>query len=157
MVPISLLVPAYNESATIVDSVRNLTSDFPEYEVIVVNDGSKDDTLQLLIEAFELLPFHQPYKKSLQTEEIVEIYRSALDEKLIVLNKKERKGGCAQRRHQRRLLSRHRRHDRRGFNSGEELLIKIIYSFISDPTCIAVGGIVRIGSAARSLTASCGK
>ncbi|MEZ4628430.1 MAG: glycosyltransferase family 2 protein, partial [Eubacteriales bacterium] len=48
MVPISLLVPAYNESATIVDSVRNLISlDFPEYEVIVVNDGSKDETLQL--------------------------------------------------------------------------------------------------------------
>jgi cellulose synthase/poly-beta-1,6-N-acetylglucosamine synthase-like glycosyltransferase len=56
-----LLVPAYNESATIVDSVRNLISlDFPEYEVIVINDGSKDDTLQLLIDAYELLPFRQP-------------------------------------------------------------------------------------------------
>jgi cellulose synthase/poly-beta-1,6-N-acetylglucosamine synthase-like glycosyltransferase len=58
MVPISLLVPAYNESATIVDSVRNLLSlDFPEYEVIVINDGSKDNTLQLLIDAYELIPF----------------------------------------------------------------------------------------------------
>ena len=73
-VPISLLVPAYNESATIVDSVRNLISlDFPEYEVIVINDGSKDNTLQLLIDAYELIPFNQPYKKSLQTEEITEI------------------------------------------------------------------------------------
>ena len=147
MVPISLLVPAYNESATIVDSVRNLISlDFPEYEVIVINDGSKDDTLQLLIDAYELLPFHQPYKKSLQTEEITEIYRSAVDEKLIVLNKKN--GGKAD-----------------ALNAGinvasypvivtidadsileKNSLIKIIYSFVSDPTCIAVGGIVRIGS-----------
>ena len=74
MVPISLLVPAYNESATIIDSVRNLLAlDFPEYELIVINDGSKDETLQLLIDAFELLPFQQPYKKSLATEEITEI------------------------------------------------------------------------------------
>jgi len=147
MVPISLLVPAYNESATIVDSVRNLLSlDFPEYEVIVINDGSKDNTLQLLIDAYELIPFHQPYKKSLQTEEIVEIYRSAADEKLIVLNKNN--GGKAD-----------------ALNAGinvaaysvivtidadsileKSSLIKIIYSFVSDPSCIAVGGIVRIGS-----------
>jgi cellulose synthase/poly-beta-1,6-N-acetylglucosamine synthase-like glycosyltransferase len=147
MVPISLLVPAYNESATIVDSVKNLLSlDFPEYEVIVVNDGSKDETLQLLIDEFKLLPFHQPYKKSLETEEIRKIYRSAKDFRLIVLDKKN--GGKAD-----------------ALNAGANVssypivvsidadsilekssLIKIIYSFVSDPSCIAVGGIVRIGS-----------
>ncbi|MCE5188315.1 MAG: glycosyltransferase family 2 protein [Eubacteriales bacterium] len=147
MVPISLLVPAYNESATIVDSVKNLLSlDFPEYEVIVINDGSKDDTLQLLIDAFSLIPFPQPYKKALPTEDILEIYRSGKDIRLIVLNKKN--GGKAD-----------------ALNAGVNVssypvvvtidadsilekssLIKIIYSFVSDPTCIAVGGIVRIGS-----------
>ena len=46
MVPISVLVPAYNEEATIVDNTRNLLSlSFPQYEVIVINDGSKDGTL----------------------------------------------------------------------------------------------------------------
>ena len=147
MVPISLLVPAYNESATIVDSVKNLLSlDFPEYEVIVINDGSKDNTLQLLIDAFGLIPFPQPYKKSLQTEEIIEIYRSGRDIRLTVLNKKN--GGKAD-----------------ALNAGVNVssypvvvtidadsilekssLIKIIYSFVSDPTCVAVGGIVRVGS-----------
>ncbi len=147
MVPISLLVPAYNESATIVDSVKNLLSlDFPEYELIVINDGSKDETLQLLIDAFQLLPFQQPYKKSLETKEIKTIYRSAKDVRLIVLDKEN--GGKAD-----------------ALNAGinvsaypvvvsidadsileKSSLIKIIYSFVSDPTCIAVGGIVRIGS-----------
>lgn len=147
MVPISLLVPAYNESATIVDSVKNLLSlDFPEYELIVINDGSKDNTLALLIEAFALIPFPQPYKKSLQTEEIIEVYRSGKDIRLIVLDKKN--GGKAD-----------------ALNAGVNVssypvvvtidadsilekssLIKIIYSFVSDPTCVAVGGIVRVGS-----------
>jgi cellulose synthase/poly-beta-1,6-N-acetylglucosamine synthase-like glycosyltransferase len=147
MVPISLLVPAYNESATIVDSVKNLLSlDFPEYELIVINDGSKDNTLALLIEAFGLIPFPQPYKKSLPTEEILEVYRSGKDIRLIVLDKKN--GGKAD-----------------ALNAGVNVssypvvvtidadsilekssLIKIIYSFVSDPTCVAVGGIVRVGS-----------
>lgn len=147
MVPISLLVPAYNESATIVDSVKNLLSlDFPEYELIVINDGSKDNTLALLIEAFALIPFPQPYKKSLHTEEIIEVYRSGKDIRLIVLDKKN--GGKAD-----------------ALNAGVNVssypvvvtidadsilekssLIKIIYSFVSDPTCVAVGGIVRVGS-----------
>ncbi|MEA4938253.1 MAG: glycosyltransferase [Christensenella sp.] len=147
MVPISLLVPAYNESATIVDSVKNLLSlDFPEYELIVINDGSKDNTLALLIEAFALIPFPQPYKKSLQTEEIIEVYRSGKDIRLIVLDTKN--GGKAD-----------------ALNAGVNVssypvvvtidadsilekssLIKIIYSFVSDPTCVAVGGIVRVGS-----------
>jgi len=147
MVPISLLVPAYNESATIVDSIKNLLSlDFPEYEVIVINDGSKDETLSLLIDAFALIPFPQPYKKSLPTEEIVEVYRSGKDIRLIVLDKKN--GGKAD-----------------ALNAGVNVssypvvvtidadsilekssLIKIIYSFVSDPTCVAVGGIVRVGS-----------
>ena len=48
MVPISVLVPAYNESATIADNTRNLLSlDYPQHEVIVINDGSKDNTMDL--------------------------------------------------------------------------------------------------------------
>ncbi|WP_439883339.1 glycosyltransferase family 2 protein [Pontibacter sp. MBLB2868] len=52
---VSLIAPAYNESMTIVDNVRSLLAlHYNNYEVIIVNDGSKDNTLDLLIEAYEL-------------------------------------------------------------------------------------------------------
>ena len=147
MVPISVLVPAYNEAATIVDNVRNLLSlDFPEYEVIVVNDGSSDDTLALLQEAFRLVPVHQPYRRVLPTKEVRAVYRSAVSPGLVVVDKEN--GGKAD-----------------ALNAGINLsmypvfvsidadsilenssLIKIVYTFMNDPSCIAVGGIVRIGS-----------
>lgn len=59
--PVSLLVPAYNEELTIIENVRSLLAlHYPEYEVIVVNDGSKDRTFQVMIEEFKLAPI-QPF------------------------------------------------------------------------------------------------
>ena len=53
--PVSILAPAYNEAATIRESVRALLMlSYPQFEVIVINDGSKDATLKLLIEEFHL-------------------------------------------------------------------------------------------------------
>ena len=53
--PISIIAPAYNEEATILSSVQALLSlNYPEFEVIVVNDASTDDTLALLIDHFKL-------------------------------------------------------------------------------------------------------
>ncbi len=55
LTPISVLVPAYNEQETIASSVLSLLQlTYPEYEVIVINDGSKDDTLQVLKDSFAL-------------------------------------------------------------------------------------------------------
>ncbi len=55
--PITLICPAYNESAGVVASVNSLLGlRYPEFQVVVVNDGSKDDTLEKLIEAFRLRP-----------------------------------------------------------------------------------------------------
>lgn len=147
MVPISVLVPAYNESASIIDSVKNLLSlDFPKYEVIVINDGSKDNTLELLMLEFDLIKIAQPFRRVLKSGNIQAIYRSPLYENLVVIDKEN--GGKAD-----------------ALNAGinvanypvfvsidadsileKDSLIKIIYSFISDPTCVAVGGIVRISS-----------
>ncbi|MCB0837137.1 MAG: glycosyltransferase, partial [Bacteroidetes bacterium] len=54
---ISLLVPAYNEEVSIVDCVRTLLKlDYPAYEVVVINDGSKDDTFEKLATHFNLVP-----------------------------------------------------------------------------------------------------
>lgn len=51
--PVSLLVPAYNEELTIIENVKSLmTLNYPTYEIIVVNDGSSDSTLQVMIEEF---------------------------------------------------------------------------------------------------------
>ena len=55
--PITLIVPAYDEEATCVDVVRSLlTLNYPEYEVIIVNDGSRDATADRLASAFEMVP-----------------------------------------------------------------------------------------------------
>lgn len=147
MVPISVLVPAYNETATIVDNTRNLLSlDFPQYEVIVINDGSKDDTMEVLSESFHLIQIHQPFRRSIKTQNVRAVYRSADYPNLIVLDKEN--GGKAD------ALN-------AGINASmypvfvsidadsileNSSLIKIVYTFMSDPECIAVGGIVRIGS-----------
>ena len=94
MVPISVLVPAYNEAATIADNTRNLLSlDFPQYEVIVINDGSKDETMEILKESFKLVSIHIPFKRSISTKTVKGIYRSAMYPNLVVLDKEN--GGKA--------------------------------------------------------------
>ena len=53
--PVSVLVPAYNEEATIVERVMScLTLQYPRHEVVVVNDGSSDETLARLVQAYDL-------------------------------------------------------------------------------------------------------
>jgi len=53
--PISVLVPAYNEEATIASSVVSfLTLEYPRHDVIVVNDGSRDATMEVLTAQFDL-------------------------------------------------------------------------------------------------------
>jgi len=62
---ISIVAPAFNEEVIIVDSVHSLLNlDYPKFEVIIVNDGSKDETLALLIDSFELeeVPYYYVYK-----------------------------------------------------------------------------------------------
>jgi len=55
--PISLIAPAYNEEATCVESVRSLlTLEYPNYDILVVNDGSADRTVERLTAAFDLAP-----------------------------------------------------------------------------------------------------
>jgi glycosyltransferase involved in cell wall biosynthesis len=52
---ISVIVPAYNEEMTIIESANSLLNlKYPDYELVVVNDGSKDNTLRTLIDHFDL-------------------------------------------------------------------------------------------------------
>ncbi len=54
--PISILVPCYNEDKTIVENVKALSNlQYNEFEIIIVNDGSKDNSMKELIEHFQLV------------------------------------------------------------------------------------------------------
>src|SRR3954463_3629677 len=86
--PVSILVPAYNEEATIAASVRSMLQlTYAEYEVVVVNDGSKDATLEVLKREFGLLPFPEAYRRQIPTKDIRAIYRSTRHPNLRVIDK----------------------------------------------------------------------
>jgi cellulose synthase/poly-beta-1,6-N-acetylglucosamine synthase-like glycosyltransferase len=85
---ISLIVPAYNEAMTVKESVGcMLKLDYPNYEVIVVNDGSKDATLQILIESFQLYKSARAPVGTLETKPIRRIYESSQPIRLVVVDK----------------------------------------------------------------------
>src|SRR5581483_6877296 len=86
--PITLLVPAHNEEKFIVESVKSLLSlDYPSLEVIVINDGSRDQTLGELKRLYELEPARVLYIQEIHTAPLHGIYRSAVEPRLLVLDK----------------------------------------------------------------------
>ena len=86
--PISILAPAFNESATICQSVRSMLAlNYPEMEVVVINDGSKDDTLQVLIDEFHLYKSATYYEPRVPTANIRGIYQSMDLSSLVVIDK----------------------------------------------------------------------
>jgi len=91
---VSILAPAYNEGRTIVESVNSLlTLQYPNYELVVVNDGSRDDTLSVLIERFDLKRVDYVVKKGIETKPIRGVYLNRWHPKLVVVDKEN--GGKA--------------------------------------------------------------
>lgn len=85
---ISMLAPAYNEAATIRESVQALLAlYYPNLEVVVVNDGSQDATLTVLQESFELVPIHPIYRRQIDTKPVGGLYRSRKHPGLLVVDK----------------------------------------------------------------------
>lgn len=145
--PVTLIAPAYNEEATCIESTRAfLNIDYPNFEVLVVNDGSADMTLDRLQEAFELVPETRPLTASLSTEPVREVYRSRIHPNLWVIDKEN--GGKAD-----------------ALNTGinfcntpyfcamdadtlveGEGLIRMIRPFLEERSTVAVGGIVRVAN-----------
>ena len=75
---ISIIAPAFNEALTIINGVHTLLSlSYPKFEVIVVNDGSTDDSLQQLIEEYDLVESNFFYDIAIQTYPIKAIYKSS--------------------------------------------------------------------------------
>lgn len=86
--PVSIVLPAYNEEKNIVESVNSLLFvHYPSYEIIVVNDGSKDNTLEVLKESFRLMKTDYIFKKSIETERIKGIYVSKEHQNILVVDK----------------------------------------------------------------------
>ncbi len=86
--PVSIIVPAYNEEVNILDSIMSYVHlNYPEFEVIVVNDGSGDTTLNKLIDTFELIPVNAPVRQQITTQEVLQTYRSIKYPFLVVIDK----------------------------------------------------------------------
>lgn len=91
---ISILAPAYNEEKTVVQSVHSLlTLEYPDYQVIVINDGSKDDTIGVLVREFDLERIDPPLHGTIPTAPIRGVYRSRYNRRLLVIDKEN--GGKA--------------------------------------------------------------
>jgi cellulose synthase/poly-beta-1,6-N-acetylglucosamine synthase-like glycosyltransferase len=89
---VSLVAPAYNEALTIVESVRAMLAlEYDACEIVVVNDGSSDQTLDLLHRTFALLPAPLAYDQPLKTAAVRGIYRSASEPSLVVVDKENGK------------------------------------------------------------------
>lgn len=85
---ITVILPAFNESAGIVESVHSLLAlRYPKYEIVVVNDGSTDDTVARLMAAFDLVPAHRAVRASIPTQPIAASFVSRRNPNLWVLDK----------------------------------------------------------------------
>ena len=87
---ISIIAPAYNESVTIVDNIRSLLSlHYSNLTIIIVNDGSKDETLQMAIDNYDLYLTDREYIPQINSKGVRGIYKSRKKafSKLIVVDK----------------------------------------------------------------------
>ncbi|RPF72683.1 glycosyltransferase family 2 protein [Aurantiacibacter spongiae] len=148
---ISVLAPAYNEELNIVESTRSLLAlQYPDFEVIVINDGSKDATLQRLIDAYGLARVDRFVDGAVAHADIRGFYASPDVPRLLVVDKEN--GGKAD-----------------ALNAGinccrtslfcaidadsileSDALLRVIRPFIDDPhLTIAAGGTIRIANGCR--------
>ena len=142
---ISVIAPAYNEEATIEQSLRSLLLlNYPQFEVVVVNDGSKDKTIETMVAAFGLMRAPVVYQQPLDTQPVQALYRSLDNPDLVVIDKAN--GGKAD------AIN-------AGINAARyplvcvidadsvlepEALMRASLPFVENPNTLATGGIIRI-------------
>lgn len=147
---VSLLVPAYNEAATIRTSVLSLLQlQYPDYEVVVINDGSKDETLEVLREAFDLEPYPEPLRLGVPHQEVLGIYRSRRHANLRVIDKHN--GGKADALNAGINAARHELFCAVDADSilQRDSLLRVVQPFLEDERTVAAGGTVRIANGSR--------
>jgi len=146
--PISILVPAYNEEKNIVSSVRALLElNYPQYEVIVINDGSKDNTLDVLEKAFSLRRTAHVYHRELPTATVKGVYRSKVYPNIWVLDKEN--GGKADALNAGMNFSQYPLYCAIDADSvlEKDALVRVIRPYMDRfQEVVAVGGIVRVAN-----------
>ncbi|MFC4596814.1 glycosyltransferase family 2 protein [Cohnella hongkongensis] len=144
--PVSLLVPAYNEELTIKENVRSLLAlNYPEYEVIVVNDGSNDDTARIMIEEFQLREIRPFVAQRIKTEKIRGYYHNPEYPNLYFIDKEN--GGKADSLNAGINLSRYALISTIDADSllEKDALTRIARVYMENPEdTVAVGGNVRV-------------
>lgn len=145
--PISILVPAFNERSTIVTSVRSLLQlSYPDFEIIVINDGSTDETFETLKREFFLVPFPEAYRQQLDTRPIRAVYRSTSHNNLRVIDKEN--GGKADSLNAGINVSRSPLFCCVDADSilDKDSLHKVVQPFLEDSLVVATGGSIRIAN-----------
>lgn len=145
--PISILAPAYNEQNTIVDNVRSLLQiRYPEFEIIVINDGSRDSTLDVLKQEYHLAPSHRPFEIAVPCETIRGVYRSEIHPYLVVVDKEN--GGKADALNAGINISRYPLVSSIDADSllEHDVMLTLARPFLDTPDTVAAGGIVRIAN-----------
>ncbi len=148
---VSVVVPACNEALTIVESVRALLAlDYDAREIVIVNDGSTDDTLDVLRAAFHLVEAPVAFAQPIHTAPLRTVYRSVDDVGLLVVDKEN--GGCKA------------DASNAGINAASGTLVLVIDAdtvlepdalsravlpFLEDPTTVAAGAYVAIANGCR--------
>lgn len=142
---ISVIVPAYNEAATIAESLRGLLLlNYPKYELVVVNDGSKDQTLDIATRTYGLLRAPVAYQQPLETAPVRGLYRSLDHPNLVLIDKVN--GGKADAINAGLNAARHELVCVIDADSilEEFALARGVVPFLEDPKTVAVGGTIRI-------------
>jgi cellulose synthase/poly-beta-1,6-N-acetylglucosamine synthase-like glycosyltransferase len=150
MPPVTLIAPAYNEEPTCVESIKSLlTLRYPAYDIVVVNDGSKDGTMARLTTAFDLAEAPRAPVADIPTAQVAAVLRSRRHPNLWVIDKAN--GGKAD-----------------ALNAGlnycrtplfcamdadsllePDALTRIVRAFLEDSRTVAAGGVIRIVNGCR--------
>jgi cellulose synthase/poly-beta-1,6-N-acetylglucosamine synthase-like glycosyltransferase len=142
--PVSILVPAYNEEASIVASVRSFIHlHYPKFEVIVISDGSTDGTMDRLIDAFALVEEPRVWARTIPTASVMRVMRSLRYPGLVVVEKEN--GGKSDALNAAINIARYPLIAPVDSDSmlDAQAILRASRNFVKDESVIAVGGTVR--------------
>ncbi|MDD6095785.1 MAG: glycosyltransferase [Clostridia bacterium] len=147
LLPISLIIPAYNEEENIVSNIKSLMKiDYPQFEIVVVNDGSTDRTHDRIVEAFGLYEIETAVKTSIPTKEVRGVYYNVDYPKIIYVDKEN--GGKSDALNAGINISSYPLFACLDADSRIEpdALLKLSIEFLKNTDTIVAGGLVRIAN-----------